>query len=396
MRRASIFVLLAAGCDVSQPTWNDDLAPVVERHCLACHQAGGNAPFALSRYEDVAPLAAQLADAVESGSMPPFPAAPGCQPYRDERRLTEEEQALFRRFANAGAPRGEGQARTTAPPQSAGLPQVDLEIRGEEPYTPKKLLGDDDYHCVAGETGLGRDAHVVAFDVVPDRVALVHHMLLYKTTAARAQAADDAEEGPGWTCFGGPATGDFDLVGAWAPGTGPVRFPEGSGILVGADQRLVMQIHYNTTSAPAEPDQSAVQLELSDGPVARGAELPIIADTGFLIPAGATGYTHTFERTVPFAARLWSVGAHMHLLGRSVRVSVLRGGAETCLLDIPSWTFHHQLSYSFDTQEGLPLADGDELKISCTWDNPGAAPVGFGESTTDEMCVAFVYLTREG
>jgi hypothetical protein len=33
---------------------------------------------------------------------------------------------------------------------------------------------------------------------------------------------------------------------------------------------------------------------------------------------------------------------------------------------------------------------GDTLTTTCTWMNPGSSAVGFGESTTSEMCYNFV------
>lgn len=75
---------LAAGCAPeepllrelpAQPTYHADIAPILERRCLACHQAGGIAPFALQRFEQVAPLARSVAAAVTSRRMPPMPAA---------------------------------------------------------------------------------------------------------------------------------------------------------------------------------------------------------------------------------------------------------------------------------------------------------------------------------
>ena len=39
------------------PTWHRDIAPMFERSCSGCHQAGGIAPFTLDTLADVAGLA---------------------------------------------------------------------------------------------------------------------------------------------------------------------------------------------------------------------------------------------------------------------------------------------------------------------------------------------------
>lgn len=48
-----------------------DVRPILERHCTKCHSSGAGAPFGLTFYEEVAPLANDLRSAIVSGTMPP-------------------------------------------------------------------------------------------------------------------------------------------------------------------------------------------------------------------------------------------------------------------------------------------------------------------------------------
>jgi hypothetical protein len=82
------------------------------------------------------------------------------------------------------------------------------------------------------------------------------------------------------------------------------------------------------------------------------------------------------------------LGRHAHL------EATAPGGATSCLIDIPSWNFHWQQFYFYTGQSGISLAAGTQLTYSCTWDNPGASPVSFGESTSDEMCLTYLYVTQ--
>ena len=56
--------------------------------------------------------------------------------------------------------------------------------------------------------------------------------------------------------------------------------------------------------------------------------------------------------------------------------------------------FLEQKNYSFDAQGNFPLktkvATGDVVRTRCTWKNPGDGLVGYGESSSSEMCFDFV------
>ncbi len=81
-------------------------------------------------------------------------------------------------------------------------------------------------------------------------------------------------------------------------------------------------------------------------------------------------------------------------------------GSSACLLDIPNWDFHWQGGYGLT--QPMRIVPGDAFRIECHWDNSASnqpvidgqlqAPrdLNWGERTTDEMCVGFMYITRAG
>ena len=46
---------------VETPTWHDDVAPILARHCQRCHEEGGIAPFPLMSFAQSQPLSALIA-----------------------------------------------------------------------------------------------------------------------------------------------------------------------------------------------------------------------------------------------------------------------------------------------------------------------------------------------
>jgi hypothetical protein len=97
-----------AGADV--PTFAADVAPILYRHCAGCHRPGEAAPMSLLTYEDSRPWARAIRNQVLDGSMPPWHADAPPGTFQNERRLTDAEKDVIVRWANGGAPLGDGAA----------------------------------------------------------------------------------------------------------------------------------------------------------------------------------------------------------------------------------------------------------------------------------------------
>jgi hypothetical protein len=392
-------LVLAAGCggggaapDAGAPVlpYYGQVQALVQQHCQSCHVTGGFAPFPLETYEDARSHAADIASAVSDRRMPPWKPSASCRSLDASRRLSDADAATIIAWANGGTPAGDPAKSIAFTPPAAGLPWVDLTLVPDQAYTPKTSLTDD-YHCFLLRPDLATDRYLIGVDVQPGQRALVHHVLLFAASALDAMTVDAADPDPGWTCFGGPGTsGTPRLLGGWVPGTQATRFPADTGILMNAGEVVVMQVHYNLAAGPAAPDTTRVQMQLAPAPtpVAKPAAILPLANLGFSIPAGASGYTSVFALGAPASGVLWGVIPHMHTKGK--RVTVTAG--DECLVDIPSWDFHWQQSYFFSAP--LPLTVGTKLSLSCTWDNPTASSVVWGEKTTDEMCLNYFYATQ--
>jgi hypothetical protein len=83
---------------------------------------------------------------------------------------------------------------------------------------------------------------------------------------------------------------------------------------------------------------------------------------------------------------------HMHKLGAHMKTVINRGGvaaASPAMADIivdQPFQFADQRSYPID----IVAHQTDTFTTTCTWNNTTPASVGFGTSTTAEMCYNFV------
>lgn len=434
----------AGSADPNAPTYYRDAKVIIDARCASCHQDGDIGPFPLTTYDEVTAFSTAILASIEGGTMPPWQPSDDCREYVGSIDLTDDERETLLAWLEAGAVEGDpadapAEDDAEAPPSF----EPDITVQLPEPYTPTKE--PDDYRCQLIPWPAQETRYVTGLRVTPDQRSIVHHTIVFLAgpdQVEQFQAYDDAEEGPGYTCYGGPTGGGgggggvegldaFRPLGSWVPGTPNLPYPAGTGLRVEPGSMLVVQMHYNTLSSAPVPDQSTVEFTTAEA-VEREAVKLIPIDLGWVtngllgepmtIPAGEAHVEHSttagFDSMMLNRARtelglgvdaplvLYDANHHMHQLGTSQRSEVRHeDGSATCLLDIPEWDFNWQGSYQL--AEPVTIRPGDELWMGCTWDNSASnqpvidgevrepADVVWGEGTTDEMCLASYYVTRE-
>ena len=400
-------------------TWHRDVAPLVQEKCGSCHVEGGIAPFTLQSYTEAFAMREALKAAVKARIMPPWQADPACTEYADDKSLTEEQIALFTRWVDEGGMEGdaaEAPAQTPRTSQS-GLPRVDLELAMPVEYSPTK--SPDEYRCFVLDWPETDMRYITGFVARPGQASIVHHILAFLISpeqVAAYQSLDAAEPGPGYACFGGPGgnNGRPSLIGGWAPGGQGTLFPQGTGIRVRPGSKVVLQLHYNLSSANARADRTSIALALAPSVekiaiVQQWANPRWLDPGGMPIPAGQQDVSHTFafdlasalsfitggefKNNQPFT--VYGAGLHMHTHGTWARMDIeRRSGTKECMLHIPRWDFHWQGGYGF--AQPKVVKPGDRIALECHWDNslPNAKDLEWGEGTGDEMCLGTFLMTQ--
>lgn len=382
------------GTDAGAPqvTWYKHVLPIVQAQCQGCHVSGGIGPFPMESYADAAAHHEAIASSVVTRTMPPWLADESCIDLKDSRVLTQAEIDLIAEWSATGAAEGDPNDAPEPPANKPGLEWVDATIQPAEDYTPSATITDD-YRCFQVPPTFDGQHDIIGYEVVPGTPNQVHHVILVAVPAAEAQAADDAEPGFGWTCYGGFGPeiprNNLRMVGGWVPGSAATRFPADTGIQVGAGEVVVMQIHYNTANGPPQPDRTQIKLQYAKTPVASPAIIIPVGIYGFTIPPNNPGYSLTDTFTVPFEATVHGYTPHMHNRGKSI--SVRNANSGQCIVSVPKWDFDWQQPYQFE--EPVVAFAGDQFETTCTWDNPTSVPIIEGEKTTEEMCVTFFYVT---
>ena len=408
MRIAPLVLLLAAcGNDTAieptdpgaEPVYYGQVERILADNCVECHSNNPErlAPFSLEGLDNARSAAedAPLAFSVMNRVMPPYYANNdgSCQTFHGTKWLTDEEIDTIVKWTNGARLEGEPVVPPT-PPVPVQLPAVDKTLDIGTSYMPKGPT--DDFRCFVVDPVATADQYLTGVHVRPGNATVVHHVIVNTITSDAAQQAvldrDTLDPAAGYECASGAGEGTNFLTG-WAPGAGVTLFPQDTGLLVPANRKLVIQIHYNSANANGQPDRTVVDLDLAANVAKRATILAVRGDVNLpprQVDATAIG-TQLLQVGNITSARVWGGAIHMHTRGTGAQVHVERGG-DTCMLDLDGWSFHWQHFYWYE--QPFTVNKGETLRVTCHYDTSAETQtVTWGEGTADEMCLAYLYVS---
>lgn len=409
-------VVFSSASFANDVTFNKDVAPILFKHCAACHRPGEVAPFPLLTYKDAAKRASHLAEVTADRRMPPWQPEAGEHKFLDERRLTDAELDVMKRWAETGAKEGDPKDLPPAPkfPDGWQLGVPDYIVKVPKPFTVP-ADGPDIYQGFVIPIPLEKARHFAAFEFRPGNRKLVHHAILMLDTGGKLRALAEKENGPGFRLKEAredllPLKATGASIGEWNPGRTPRFLPEGITRPIGPGTDLVLLIHYHPSGKP-ELDQSTVGLFLTDKPGGKYlAHFPVrvspeLGNTGLLnIAAGNSNHRVTLARELPGDSAIYTLTPHSHYLLKEMKLTATPPNGKTVsLLEIKRWDFNQQERYVFADPPKFPK--GTRIELTGRFDNSTGNPlnpsnppknVRWGESTTDEMIGVAIRLLPEG
>ena len=321
--------------------------------------------------------------------------------------LDSQELRTLDDWIAAGAPAGDNCGVT--PPRSDGgivrdaaLPDaptdedttcVEFRAHGQQasndktPFDTSQILfpAGEFYVCFNFTSPWKEAVQGLQFATIIDNAETLHHWLFYQTPLPVTDGSFS------------PCTGQHPLqalITGWAPGNQDLQLPPDVGLeLAPPTGNYVLELHYNNPAGKVFKDASGVRVCASKKFRPKTASITWTGSEKIDIPPRAPGTASgkcnpgrlnmgPSEPITIFAA--WP---HMHKLGTRMSTIINRaGGGTEVLLDKP-FNFASQVSYPTPAV----LQPGDTLLTTCYYDNPGTGSVGFGPSTTQEMCYDFLY-----
>ncbi len=374
----------------------EHIAPIVFSKCAACHRPGEAGPFSLLSYKDVRKRAKLIQQVTERRYMPPWHPAPGHAEFQHERRLTDEQVALIKRWAETGMAEGDPTRLPKLPTFTEGwqLGTPDLIVSMPKAYEVP-ATGRDIYRNFVLPLNLKEDKWLTAIELRPSARSVVHHVLFFADTTGKSRARDGQGGKPGFSGAGFGRGGGS--LGGWAAGGMPHFLPDGLGIHVAKNTDLILQTHFHP-SGKVEQEKTTVGLYFAKQKPARtllSFQAPPLFGmlTGINIPPGEKAYKLKGTFKAPVDMELITAGGHAHYTCASmVAKATLPDGTTKSVLYLPKWDFNWQDVYTY--KEPLKLPKGTVIDVELTYDNSADNPanpynpprrIGWGTASTDEM-----------
>jgi mono/diheme cytochrome c family protein len=404
----------------ADPTFAEDVAPILYKNCTVCHRPSGLGPFSLLEYDSAKKEASKMRDAVEAGQMPPWHAEGPRGTFRNDRRLSDAERGTILRWIDAGAqsgdmnklpPRPEYQTKWTI-----GTPDATVTMP-DEFVVPAS--GTVEYQYFEVPTNFTEDKWISAIEIMPGAREVVHHVLLFARVPAtvaetpapapaaaapatpgtaaprpvfiRNRAQSQLPEAPRSDSRHGPPRQLGTLIGTNTPGNEVMEFPPGTALRVRAGTVLTFQMHY-TAHGHEMKDRTTVGFRFAKAPPTEEMFASQFVNGSLLLPAGAKDVQVPAEITAGQPVKIWGIMPHTHLRGTRWQYKLENpDGTSEIILDVPHYDFNWQTYYMF--AKPLEIQPGAKITSMAWYDNsatnksnPDASKdVKWGDQTWEEM-----------
>jgi mono/diheme cytochrome c family protein len=400
----------------ADPTYAEDVAPILFRNCAGCHHPGGMGPFSVLNYDTTVAYKDDIKDMVGDGLMPPWHAAGARGVFRNDRRLSDQDKQTILRWIATGAKRGDMKRLPAIPSFTSAwmLGEPDAIVSMSEEF-PVPASGTVEYQYFQVKTDFTEDRWVQSIEIKPGETEVVHHVLLYayvppaSMPAAQAGTAPGAapaasqppvfirsknerfEDPPRLDTLHPPPARMGSLVATYVPGTRAIEFPEGTALRLRPGTILTLQMHY-TAHGHAMNDRTSIGFHFAKGEPAEEIRASQFLNGQFTIPAGAANVAIPAELGFGRAVRIWGLMPHTHLRGTRWKYELQKpDGTSEVILDVPNYDFNWQTYYMF--AKPLDLAPGSKILSTAWYDNSPAnksnpdptKDVHWGDQTWEEM-----------
>ncbi len=307
-------------------------------------------------------------------------------------RLSAAQTMTLDTWIAAGAPAASGGACPTSDAGSDGSADAatlgctpDVMLRPGSPWT---MPADetDVYVCYGVDVPVTGQRQIIGFEPHIDNTKIVHHTLVYESATATSPTPTP--------CAGGGVTQNALLYG-WAPGGVPFELPPQAGYpMTTGTQHFIVQVHYsNLTGLSNEMDSTGFDLCTTSELRPNDAAVVAFGSESFTIPAhGSLDITCDLPLPTKQPMNVISAFPHMHLLGTAIETTATPagvdagdGGSDLQLGGVAEWDFNSEIWFPLS----VTVDPGATIHTRCAWDNTTAAPVSFGQDTSDEMCYSF-------
>lgn len=247
------------------------------------------------------------------------------------------------------------------------------------PVIEKIAPGTDVNYCSYLDRRFADQMDVTNFRVFQSKAG--HHALVY--------AAKRSREPGTHVCTDDDMVNTRLIASAGGETVNPetlLHIPDGLTFRIPADSQIMLQTHWINAGTTTIDGQAVAYIRAEpSSPARQSLDLFNVFATSFMIPQGQKAMKET-TCTIKRDLTLFSMTGHEHEWGSRVEIELIDNGNKNML-----WAYDWRPEYQsnppahyFPVAKPLTLKAGQQLKVTCYWNNTTDKDLGFPR----EMCVA--------
>ena len=367
--------------------YEQEVAPILLKRCVRCHQKGGIAPWAMSSHAMVHGFAPMIREVINTRRMPPFHADPDFGRWREDILLNYQELQTLFAWLDQGAlnSKGDDPLKSYVPTiQEWDLGTPDLIVNLPDFSIP--ATGILEYRYIKVDNPLSHDVWVSATSIKPGDAAALHHV----NGRLRASESDGVSMGD-----------NEDFLLTWAAGVSHKdgKLHDNTGVFLPKGGSFLFEMHY-TSYGKASIDRTQVALYFSTEAPKKVLRYVDLSDKFLTIPAFRRSYFADVYITFDRDAEIHAFGPHAHYRGKSFTYTLrYPDGSEEIALSVPDYDFNWQRGYFYLEPKFVPA--GTKVIVRAEYDNSkynsanpdSSVDVKWGQLTADEMLTSNILFT---
>jgi hypothetical protein len=387
-----IVFCISCNYNTEEITYAEHIAPIVNSHCIGCHQPNEGGPFNLISYNDLAKRSKMIAHVTKIKFMPPWLADPNYSQFANQNILSEEQIKLFQLWHKQGAKLGDTTKHKLKPivlrKNNKNYLELDIE--------PVFIKGNhsDNFFYIKVPLEIPQDSFVRMVEFIPGKPKLVHHVnghlillppddtsnIFDTRRIVDIHSPDFEKQLKEMGLYNNPFEKRIHSAVNYLPGVRGVLYPQGIGGYPLSQKAyfVLKDIHYG----PSDKDQidsSKLRIYLGSKPPERPILETMLGTNGIskinpplLVKAGKIQKFTTYA-FIPEDISILTINPHMHLLGKSFKAFAVKPNGDTIpLVYIPKWDFRWQYYYTF--KKMLKIPKGSTIFVEAIYDNTTQNP----------------------
>jgi hypothetical protein len=371
-------------------TYTEDIAPILESHCVRCHNENGIAPWSMTDYNTILGWSSMMKEVLISKRMPPWKADPYIGEFENSFAIEDSNVRKIIQWIDGGMSYGNGVDPLTS---------IDIKDKGWQAGSPDKIVTLKNeivpasklipYRYQQIDLDLEEDTWLRGVEIKPGNSKVVHHIVLTNTETNKQSLITSRKTLP-WT-------DNYIALGGGADQL--TMFPENTGVLLLKGTVLTIQIHY-TPIGKEVIDQTRLGFYFHEDPPDKEFYALSPSNIDFTIPPFARNYRLTAVDSIERDIDIHYIVPHMHYRGKSIKFMVeFPNDSLSTIVSIPDFNFNWQWLYKLKNPLSIPK--GSKIIVEGIYDNSFQNPLNpdpyqelkYGIQSTDEMLIGFFNYT---